>query len=265
MSNCTKESLIQIPSAAVPAGTLAMKVGNEMFTPGNIRISSVGMDFYKCAPVDTAVQTWTDYLAVPADGVYTFESTATTGLTYGTGFTPAAGNIYDTNAAVKISALFTGGIPYRYLRWYITATRSNNESTGIQAADFELVRNDGSVADWSSFSSVTLSADPEQNVSEDCPLTGLTDGDKTTYSKWCSSHFPSPAWSMFDFGEDPFYPVDYKSYRWYTVNDWPERDPLAWEIQVFSDSSSWVTISSVDLPSQDMTTDREALAGEWNF
>lgn len=52
MSNYTKENLIAIPPTAVPAGTLAMKVGNEIFTPGNIRISSGGsMDFYKCAAV----------------------------------------------------------------------------------------------------------------------------------------------------------------------------------------------------------------------
>ena len=51
MSNYTKKNLIPIPPAAVPAGTLAIKVGDEIFTPGNIKIGQ-SMDFYKCASVD---------------------------------------------------------------------------------------------------------------------------------------------------------------------------------------------------------------------
>lgn len=111
MSNYTKENLIAIPPTAVPAGTLAMKVGNEIFTPGNIRISAGGMDFYKCASVDTTAKTWTGYLAVLTDGVYTFEETATTGLTYGTAFTPAENNIYNADATVYIKQLYMGKDP----------------------------------------------------------------------------------------------------------------------------------------------------------
>ena len=44
MSNYTKENLIAIPPTAVPAGTLAIKVGDEIFTPGNIKIGSGGGD-----------------------------------------------------------------------------------------------------------------------------------------------------------------------------------------------------------------------------
>lgn len=110
MSNYTKENLIQIPSTAVPAGTLAMKVGDEIFTPGNIRISSGGsMDFYKCASVDTTAKTWTGYLAVLTDGVYAFEETVTEGLFYDSSV-PTIGEIYSSDLSVCVSSFPGRGI-----------------------------------------------------------------------------------------------------------------------------------------------------------
>lgn len=106
MGNYIKENLIAIPSSAVPAGTLAMKVGNdEIFTPGNICISSGGqMDFYKCASVDTASETWSGYLAVLGEnGLYSFADTVTEGLTYGTAYIPYTGNVYNSDTTVIVS------------------------------------------------------------------------------------------------------------------------------------------------------------------
>lgn len=109
MSNYTKENLIQIPQTAVPAGTLAMKVGNEIFTPGNIRISSGGsIDFYKCASVDTTTKTWSGYKAVLTDGAYSFDGVATEGLTYGNGLSPVVDGIYDAEALVYVNRLWLG-------------------------------------------------------------------------------------------------------------------------------------------------------------
>lgn len=107
MGNYSKENLIAIPATAVPAGTLAIKIGNEVFTPGNIRISS-GIDFFKCASVNTTDKTWTGYKAVLVEGIYIFDDTATAGLTYGTGYTPAVGDIYNQIATVKVSSLWNG-------------------------------------------------------------------------------------------------------------------------------------------------------------
>ena len=106
MNNYTKENLIALPPESVPAGTLAMKVGDTVFTPGNIRISSGGsMDLYKCASVDKTNKTWTGYKASFSNGVYSFETTPATALTYGSGYTPVEGNIYNTGAliCVKVS------------------------------------------------------------------------------------------------------------------------------------------------------------------
>ena len=107
MSNYTKENLIPIPTAAVPAGTLAIKVGNEIFTPGNIKITS-GTGFYKCSSVDNTNKTWTGYKAVLNDGAYSFEGTATTGMTYGNGLTPVVDGIYDSEALVYVNRLWLG-------------------------------------------------------------------------------------------------------------------------------------------------------------
>lgn len=60
-------------------------------------------EYYKCASVDTENKTWTGYKAVLTDGVYSFENTETTGLTYGERYTPAVGNVYDADCNVKCS------------------------------------------------------------------------------------------------------------------------------------------------------------------
>lgn len=65
-------------------------------------------EYYKCTAVDTANKTWTGYLAVLTDGVYAFEATATTGLTYGTAYTPKPDGIYNADATVQITNLWQG-------------------------------------------------------------------------------------------------------------------------------------------------------------
>ena len=44
--------------------------------------SATASEYYKCASVDTETHTWTSYRAVLNGGVYTFEDTVTTGLSY---------------------------------------------------------------------------------------------------------------------------------------------------------------------------------------
>ena len=106
MSNYTNENLINVPSANVPAGTLAMKVGDNIFTAGNVIIGAT--DFYKCATVTSGGSTWTGYKAVfdAVTGIYSFEATATSGLTYSV-VTPAVGKVYADGALVE-AKLYTG-------------------------------------------------------------------------------------------------------------------------------------------------------------
>ena len=69
MSNYTDNNLISIPSSNVPAGTLAMKVGNNVFTAGNVVIGEA-TDFYKCATVIPSVNFDAAGGLDPADGLY---------------------------------------------------------------------------------------------------------------------------------------------------------------------------------------------------
>ena len=84
-------------------GTIA---GND--SSGSSGSSGSGSAVYKCAFVDTTAKTWTGYKALLTDGVYTFEETLTTGLTYGTAYTPAAGNIYDAEATLEVKRVWEG-------------------------------------------------------------------------------------------------------------------------------------------------------------
>ncbi len=61
-------------------------------------------EYYRCASVDTTAKTWTGYKAVLTDGVYAFDTTVTTGLTY-TSVTPVVGSIYSADALAIISYL----------------------------------------------------------------------------------------------------------------------------------------------------------------
>lgn len=64
-------------------------------------------DYFKCASVTSGGSTWTGYKAILSGGVYSFESTVTSGLTYGSGYTPEIGKIYTDGALVRAS-LFEG-------------------------------------------------------------------------------------------------------------------------------------------------------------
>ena len=68
--------------------------------------NSSSMHFYRCASVNTGSKTWDGYKAVLTDGIYEFEKTLTTGLTYGTSYVPVVGGIYSADALVQVSGLF---------------------------------------------------------------------------------------------------------------------------------------------------------------
>jgi hypothetical protein len=51
-------------------------------------------------------KTWDGYKAILADGVYDFEKTLTTGMSYGTSYVPSVGGIYSADALVQVAGLF---------------------------------------------------------------------------------------------------------------------------------------------------------------
>ena len=115
------------------------------------------MEIYKCASVDTDNKTWAGYLAVLTDGVYIFSSTVTENLTYGNGYTPVPGSIYDKEAMVTVLGLWSG-LPAEGLVLHVPFTSQNNKAvTGqdisyngtVNFADNWGTLSDGATADVS--------------------------------------------------------------------------------------------------------------------
>jgi hypothetical protein len=65
------------------------------------------LNFYKCISVNTSTKTWDGYKTIMTDGVYSFEETLTTGLTYGNGFTPIVNKVYNQDATI-FTTLYKG-------------------------------------------------------------------------------------------------------------------------------------------------------------
>ena len=98
-------------------GQKGLLLDNKYFMP-LVEGGGGSAEYYRCASVDTETHTWTGYKAVLNGGVYTFENTVTQGLVY-TSITPVIGNIYSTDALVKVSNIYTGNtIPTDGLVFY---------------------------------------------------------------------------------------------------------------------------------------------------
>lgn len=118
MSNYISENLISIPSSAVPAGTLAIKIGNDVFLAGSASTGK-SMDFYKCSSVETSNSTWTGHLASVSDstGIWYFASDSTSGLPFDR-ITPVVGGVYDASCTFQVKNYNTG-IPEQGLIFYL--------------------------------------------------------------------------------------------------------------------------------------------------
>jgi hypothetical protein len=107
------EGQVLIFNALDSAGKAVTRYKDESGNFGTMSGSAVigsSMTFYKCASVDRSAYTWTGYKAVLSEGVYTFEESETSGLVYGTAYTPSPGNIYNADAAIRVLSLWTGGV-----------------------------------------------------------------------------------------------------------------------------------------------------------
>jgi len=90
-------------SVIVPSGYIA--------TSQSFPVSSGGgsaTDFYRCAAtVSSGGTTWSGYLAVLSGGSYSYASSATSGLSCGSGYLPQAGKVYADGALVR-ATLYQG-------------------------------------------------------------------------------------------------------------------------------------------------------------
>ena len=110
------------------ANLIAANIKDGVSIFGVTGTSGSATDFYKCASVDTTNHTWTGYKAVLTDGSYSFEVTATTGLTYGGAYTPSVGGIYDDGASIKVEKMYVAPSAALYLYAPFTEQQSAAET-----------------------------------------------------------------------------------------------------------------------------------------
>jgi hypothetical protein len=103
-----EENLLPYEGIIKP-GQRLMKIGNTFmpvgiggaFEPAGIKVKEVGYDtLYECASVGGS--TWTGYKLVLTDGFYEKAETLTDGLTFGTGYKPSVGTVYNADATIKV-------------------------------------------------------------------------------------------------------------------------------------------------------------------
>ena len=131
----------------------------------NANMSALGqvnqkVDFYKCASVDTVNKTWTGYKAALTDGVYAFEETVTDGLPYGSGFSPVVGEIYNSEATIQVTRLYTGADPT--LLFFAPMTKETDRAeTGQLLTTTGTITYDGGFANITSNGNITSELNAE--------------------------------------------------------------------------------------------------------
>ena len=138
MSNFTSDNLIAYEGTLKPGQRLLRRLDGTFLPIGAGSAGGSSMDFYKCTSVSSdSSMTWTGRKAVLNEGVYSFESNSTEGLSYGT-VVPIIGNTYTRDCLTRI-ILYAQDASFSYLRLQIDAVRSNSQ--GVQLSDFTLIQN----------------------------------------------------------------------------------------------------------------------------
>ena len=137
-----------------------------------------------------------------------------------------------------------GDGPFKHYRFCVDGTKGPAYCT--QLSEIELLDSSGKVIPSSAFK---LGFEAEEGAFGDgeTPEKAI-DGDRNT--KWldfrADGHAPAArrasVWLQFTFAA----PVKLSRYRWYTANDFEERDPAAWRLLGSADGVNWITIDQVN-------------------
>ena len=125
-----QELTVPLASSATVAGGIVTIPAGYVASAYTVSAGGGGAtDFFKCATVTSGGSTWIGYKAVLSGGVYTFESSVTSGLSFGAGFTPEVGKVYADGALVIVSDLF-GIIPDDMVLYVPLSSSSATAETG---------------------------------------------------------------------------------------------------------------------------------------
>ena len=131
--------------------------------------------------------------------------------------------------------------PFRFYRLAIDGTKGKANS--MQLSEVELVDAQRGVVSADSFK---LTFDRGGSPDGETPAQAI-DGDRNT--KWLDFRAASGAkpslrtrvWLQFEFDK----PTKLSGYRWYTANDFENRDPNAWRLLGSNDGATWIVIDIV--------------------
>ena len=123
-----------LSSSEPKLGQKGLLLDNKYFLPLVEGYGGSAAEYYRCARVDISAKTWTGYKAVLNDGIYTFEDTVTTGLSY-TSVTPQVGSIYSADTLVYGVNLYQG-IPKDGLVFYAPLAEEKTTAETGQTLDY---------------------------------------------------------------------------------------------------------------------------------
>ena len=142
---------------------------------------------------------------------------------------------------------------YKYLRWTITMNRGNIAVT--QMSEFGLYDSNWNKLSRPSGTSITGNIIWPWSETVDKIIDG------SVYTKYCPN-WALPVIITITLGTDVDFSV-YNTYKWYTANDFSERDPVSWTIELSNDQSNWTTVATVS--NATITTSRYSLAFTWTI
>ena len=143
---------------------------------------------------------------------------------------------------------------YRYIKFAITKRRGGG-SGYIQLSEIEFLDSNGSKYAWPAGTSASSSVNP---TSSNENAARLIDG--STSTKFCG-YTSGGVTFVIDLGESNTIDIrKYNRWRWYTANDYQDRDPVSFSLSFSNDGSMYTQLDSVSDGS--ITTSRYSLAYE---
>lgn len=167
-----------------------------------------GTELYKCVSVDTTTKTWSGYKATlttndEGKSGFVIEETVTEGLSYGGGFTPKIGTVYDSAAMVKAELYYlseASALIDEYTEFLLFKGLTDVSGNNIPVTNYGLTTNENGIVytadkyaeipaetlpdtvmcdgkDWSiEIKFRCADADTWKNNGDGCALWGLGDG-----------------------------------------------------------------------------------------
>ena len=145
--------------------------------------------------------------------------------------------------------------PFKNYRFCVDSTKRPSDS--MQLSEFELL--DAGGERFSEFAFVFASTGDHNFGRGEKPRCAVDGNRDTKWLDFRAAHGADAAsrasvWIQFHFDE----PTKISGYRWYTANDFEERDPRSWRLLGSDDEVDWVLVDEVK--DFQATSDRKALA-----